>query len=670
MAIASLRSFRLTLCVLIGCLSLTPLCMRCSTATPTTPGPPDASQPIAPEDLAVLFPISRDVFKRSYQSEGEFLTELTHHLVPMRQVMSEAFYQQLIAAIAVPSPDGNPFVASEEIGQNLAATPLEQWFITALRFVPCAEAPFPLPSSWDETSVPVTADKKTTLREFTCRPRIRLSVQRFGIAQCPLCNGTGTSDDKALHLVFDFAGGLAQERAARLTELEDKVAAEIDTLQEARRLTLTNVVQLVQTEYTKANAVADLEQLRRELVNRVVELRDASASGALKLSYGAPQALPRYRRYLETRLSGEASAHLITQNFVVGGSNPGFGEVWVLAQYRPTRTLGGLLNPPTNAVRRIPLEFAISSNGEGIKRVSAGAVETFLDRPGSIQAVDPELTASLEVLQASEAKRVFGAMGMQFYGRVIANGDNQATLENHDQTSFAPQRLLPVLQEDYGAVMNTRSHNANATSCMGCHVMTALRLQFKWVGIVGAISRDEKLEINHMDLENVGPNAQSTLNQVQFRQTWFLRAFGYFGQTPCIADRTVVEVQDDVRIANRLLGFATPSMVQMQFIVVADKYATQPGEHIYITGDLAELGSFNGLQGVRTGNPKDLGNKLEWNAEVTLPANTQVLWKPVIVTPDRQVKFSAGPNFELKTGGESATVRQVIERWDSGFQRP
>ena len=61
-------------------------------------------------------------------------------------------------------------------------------------------------------------------------------------------------------------------------------------------MTLTNVVQLVQTEYTKANAVADLEQLRRELVNRVVELRDASASGALKLSYGAPQALPRYRR--------------------------------------------------------------------------------------------------------------------------------------------------------------------------------------------------------------------------------------------------------------------------------------------------------------------------------------------------------------------------------------
>jgi len=34
----------------------------------------------------------------------------------MRQVMSEAFYKQLIAAIAVPSTDGNPFVASEQIG--------------------------------------------------------------------------------------------------------------------------------------------------------------------------------------------------------------------------------------------------------------------------------------------------------------------------------------------------------------------------------------------------------------------------------------------------------------------------------------------------------------------------------------------------------------------------
>ena len=48
--------------------------------------------------------------------EGEFLTELARHLVPMRQVMSEAFYKQLIAAIAVPSTDGNPFVASEQIG--------------------------------------------------------------------------------------------------------------------------------------------------------------------------------------------------------------------------------------------------------------------------------------------------------------------------------------------------------------------------------------------------------------------------------------------------------------------------------------------------------------------------------------------------------------------------
>jgi len=664
------RWFRVAWLILTGCLVLLPLGTPGAPAGSTTPGQTAASQPLDPEDLAILFPISRDVFKRSYQTEGEFLTELARHLVPLRQVMSEAFYQQLIAAIAVPSTDGNPFVASEKTGQDLAATPLEQWFITALRFIPCAEAPFLLPPAWDEASMTVTADQNTTLREFTCRPRIRLSVQRFGIATCPLCNGTGTSDDKALHVVFDFVGGLTQERAAQLAELEDRVTTAIGTLQEAGRLTLTNMLQLVQAEYTQAHAVADLEQLRRELVKRAVELRDTPASGALRLSYGATQALPRYRAYLRTQLSGEAVPHLITQNFVVGGSNPGFGEVWVLAQYLPARHLGVLRNPPPNAVRRIPLEFAIVGSGAVAKRVSAGEIETFLDRPGSVHTIDPELTASLERLEATEIKSVFGAMGMQFYGRVIDSGNNQATLASHDRTSFVPQKLLPVLQDDYVAVMNTSRHNANATSCMGCHMMTALRLQFQWPGIAGAISRDETLEVDNMDLKNVGPNAQSTMNQVQFRQTWFLRAFGYFGQTPCIADRTVAEVQDDVRTANRLLGFVTPSTVPIQFVVVTDKYDTQPGQHIYITGDLAELGSFNGLHGIRTGNPKDWGNTLEWTAEAMLPADVQVQWKPVIVTPDRQVKFSAGANFEFRTGGESATVRQNIEWWDSGFQRP
>ena len=270
MACVPRRWFRVALLMLTGCLLLLPLGTQGASTGSTTPGQTVASQPLDPEDLAILFPISRDVFKRSYQTEGEFLTELARHLVPMRQVMSEAFYKQLIAAIAIPSTDGNPFMASEQIGQDLATTPLEQWFITALRFVPCGEAPFLLPPAWDEASITVTADQNTTLREFTCRPRIRLSVQRFGIATCPLCNGTGTSDDKALHVVFDFVGGLTHERAAQLTELEDRVATAIGTLQEVGRLTLTNVLQLVQAEYRQANAVADLEQLRRELVKRAV----------------------------------------------------------------------------------------------------------------------------------------------------------------------------------------------------------------------------------------------------------------------------------------------------------------------------------------------------------------------------------------------------------------
>ena len=56
--------------------------------------------------------------------------------------------------------------------------------------------------------------------------------------------------------------------------------------------------------------------------------------------------------------------------------------------------------------------------------------------------------------------------------------------------------------------------------------------------------------------QKVGPIALALGDQVPgggFKQTWNLRALGYYGQVPSIADRVISETNEDVAYANRTL---------------------------------------------------------------------------------------------------------------------
>jgi hypothetical protein len=43
----------------------------------------------------------------------------------------------------------------------------------------------------------------------------------------------------------------------------------------------------------------------------------------------------------------------------------------------------------------------------------------------------------------------------------------------------------------------------------------------------------------------------SGIGQVEFTQQWVMRALGYLGRIPCIADRTAAEVERDLRRLRR-----------------------------------------------------------------------------------------------------------------------
>lgn len=547
-------------------------------------------QAFDPEDLAILLPVDGQTLKRPFASLKDLTTVLDGSaLVPLSKVMSLAFYksQVLPGIVQAAGNEPNPFAADEakKALNDDVDSQWRSWYVTAVRFVPCGLPELPVPTAWTRE---VTAEAA----HAGCRPRIRLSVQKFGVADCPvtcliqdgpdrgLQQHFGTSDDKALHLVLTFAGPATDSSWKKLATADAAARKALATLKQQNALTKVKAQEAIRAAYEPAKDAT--KALTKAFLTRVGSLRDAAASGPLRLAYGAGSALPRIKAYVVGAMADETVVEAVTQALVVTdrarvngqpdarypGPMPGFAQKWFFAKYAAAKqdpTKRRYLQTPNAAagtlLKRVPLDFAFETTSQGVGRVTAGQIEVFDDAPGSLLAMDQELKDSLLALPQPERDPAFLSTGFQDYG-FLRKVSGDLELENAQFLSgrVGEADIAAATRDGYQRVVDANQHDVGDPSCVSCHVVTGVaarrdrevRTGQPAERAIGRVAKAVTGKNYSVDPADIGPGSSGG-DLVQARplgETWVVRAFGYYGWTPVISDRVVTEVEADVAFAN------------------------------------------------------------------------------------------------------------------------
>ena len=323
-----------------------------------------------------------------------------------------------------------------------------------------------------------------------------------------------------------------------------RVNASLSNLLGRGKLDLASAAAVVSQAYDTPAVQKDLAEVRAHFLAVVERLRDAEHSGPLRLSYGARKALPRYRAYLEDELAKNAEAQMVTHNFSLAGLEPGFGEKWIFGRLAiDTAAPGGPV------VHRAKVDSLVVNEAGFARVVSAGDIENLTDTQGSKTGIDRDLRKSLADLPLDLARGVFDRTSLHPFA-FVKDAGGKAELESLASEAIGAPEHLEAVRKGHEATLDVGIHDITSPSCVSCHVTTSVRIARGLTPMLGAVARDHGLGLDNMDMTAVGPNTK--LTQIQFKQTWLLRAFGYAGQTPSIADRTVREVEQDVQLATAL----------------------------------------------------------------------------------------------------------------------
>lgn len=498
-------------------------------AQATAPG-----RAFVPEDLIVLFPIAPAIWKNK-SSDAALNTALVPALVQLSSLMKKEVYTKLLAGATASADDANP-LNDPELANATKSIPHANWSVVSMRFRPCVTS-LPMPESWMKR--PLTGGG--TLAQATCRPRVQVVAQPFGIAK-GATPSQGTTDDKAIHILYDFAGTAADSDLQSADQAENAAKAALEQALATGPLTFDAAAAAITANYT-AKVRTTIAKTRQDLINVVKDMRAADGAGDLRIPYGPQSVLPKYRGFLREVIAKSGLPREITQTFATTGKGPGFGQQWLFASYVPTRKKGALLNAATTLTKRKLTFVADAANGTAIPH-DAGFNEFFFDSLGQTPSIDPEvqtaLTASPENLQQSliDTGGVFFAQAKD--GQLQ---DQQAILTVQTSPKFLA--LKPSLIASLTHINTAASHAAQMTSCLSCHVATGLRERLKF-----DVPMVKKLAGNR-DTTKTGP---FVLNQVTLTTSWNLRMLGYFGQAPSIGDRVQDEAKADVAVANAIMA--------------------------------------------------------------------------------------------------------------------
>jgi hypothetical protein len=484
-----------------------------------------------PEDLTILFPIDAAALKRS-KTDAEVRTVLKKTLVPMESLVASDVYTNLLSGVTQADADGNPL--SEFVSEGIRSIPLANWFVVGMRFLVCEQILW-ASTPWFQASL-----QGRPVAERTCRPQIRLSVQPFGARTESFPDGReeirGASDDKSFHLVFDYVGSMNAATQKMVVDAENRTNGEILKAVNAGTLSLKLFSDNVGANYS-APVVSALTKSRKELLDKVTQLRDAAKTSNLRVVYGA--SLDKHRAFLKSEISNVAIPRLVTQNFAESGRVPGTAQGWVFASFNPIGG-NGSLKKTGSRWKKAPLSFLsvdpANSQVGGI--VKAGHNEVFVARIGSAFALDPQMFASANK-NAVTRKTFLDETGfLPFVSLKSGTLSDQSELLSGEKPSKA---LLDKMRVSLQQVNDPKRNAVPTLPCVSCHAAPGAREQF---GL--AYPNAAKLQGNRILTD------ETMINQEQLTPFWNLRLLGYFGRSPTLGERVIQETLYQVALANQM----------------------------------------------------------------------------------------------------------------------
>ncbi|MCX6130940.1 MAG: hypothetical protein NTX25_18020 [Proteobacteria bacterium] len=507
---------------------------------------------LKPEDLAILLPI------RTWQQN---IDTLSRDFIPLSKVMGPVVYKRLLESIVDFPGDGpqSPNEFNPSRGTRLSVIrsglPLEEWFITGIRFIPCQKTRWPVPDAWIEA---------VNLDLSLCLPLIRLSAQRFARVKGAPNGDLLTTDDKALHLSFVYIGNSNRELLySKFISFDRQIAEQlVSTLPADRERPLfdLNVLQNIVAERLVAEDInkemwnGTVQDVQRSFLKLIAENKGDALTGNLRIRQYEELA-DRQARVLDmipTVMNTQTLPLNVTFNFAHTGLAPGFSKVWSLGSFSiQAPKLNSLMqdNPeilqPQRLVAASQLSLTKNSNGEKFsifRLLDRGFQETFVDNFGSISAIDPELRDAIDSARIVGGQAVASIVSdlLSMTGNVIygAAGDAETSSKLSDQTNGV-EVIKREAEISYQTLVDPKLDVSNS-SCLSCHIAPSLRLSFNFEPKVSVVSDPANFNQSLKGPAGTGQN--------EFTKQWLVRSLGYQGRIPSISDRVVAEVNRDLNL--------------------------------------------------------------------------------------------------------------------------
>jgi|GEM_PF-4155597 len=537
------------------------------------------SDALGESSFAVLYPVDAKELALA-RTKDEAIAVVARTAPSLSDFMSREALAVLIEK-SIAAPDArSPFganggasdtgVASNDLAKTTRAVDIGSWFVVGVRLSPCVNTSL-VPTSWlGASSAPgagafgadFSSPEAAALR-MLCVPQVRLVAQPFGARrEADAATGVfipqGASDDKSMHIVFDYLPGFSPALDAAFADASGAFDARIRAAANAGTLTPSNVRAGAGSDFDDAALESGLAGARAQLVRVAAQLQKAQGTAPLALDAAVALgtanasarggALQEFTRALKADVWPALRLRHVTLNLSNSGALARPGNAWSFTKFEGSRDRSMLTSHDESLLQkvfvRMPLEsLAWSQSSAGIvaRSVSAGASEVFLPVPGSATSIDDDLLTA-----AASDPIVAGALPFSGFLPFVRE-ENGALVPNDSlQRDLAEGVRGPssdTLAIVLGGVFAPEVHSAQSTSCASCHASTGARdlyLKDTYPTFAAPSLRDNTTQVS--------------FGHSRFNPMWNLRMFGYFERAPAVADRVVLEARTDLGFARALLA--------------------------------------------------------------------------------------------------------------------
>ena len=493
--------------------------------------------PFVPENLTVLFPLDTAALAKA-QSLAQVVDAVSPQLVPLLSLMDNSSYHNLLTSVLKNTADSNPL--SSGVNTDILKISSKNWFVVGLRFDAC-DFRQGVPVEW-------ILGLPEELQFSVCTPAIRLVVQPFGLRAERTPKGAVVNawavDDKALHLAYNFHGDLPVQHRNLHAKQKLEFSGELAKLLEGQKVTQASFVALVEKFFKNKDAIFASRQKTVRLINLARKLRSPGKGGRLSIPYSARPALVSYKNFIATELVKVADLEVVTHVFATSGMKPSTENSWAFGTNIPSQHTGVLAAAKFSRrpLRSVCLAQAAKSGGprEIVGPLKAGDTETFSNFPGDAAAIDEQLLQSAGAAPKGQDCLLAHSMVRNFVRRDGNSlvGDFENTLENPAADPL--RKTLSTLAQE---VENPMRQSIATQPCVSCHIVDGVRDIHK-------LAKNPLVPVagNRLVDENL------ITEQSKPTQVWNLRMLGYFGRSPSLAARTVMETQMQVERFNRIVS--------------------------------------------------------------------------------------------------------------------